>query len=190
MTRTLASTVFGATLAALSLSAPASAGNQTFNNPMHGPNRLDWCLNWGAGCGAEAAQAWCVAKGFENVVDFGIANDIGGSDPTRLLSTGAVCDQGFCDGFAHITCHSAAPTTVVFNKPKFQGNRLDFCVTWGLGCGQEAADAFCAWKGHASAASFTIANDIGGSNPTRLISTGAVCDQEFCDGFGQITCQD
>jgi hypothetical protein len=172
------------------LAQPAFAGNQTFNNPMHGGDRLDWCLNWGIGCGAEAANAWCVAKGFENASDFGIDEDIGSSTPTRLLSTGAVCDQGFCDGFDQITCYSSAPTTTAYNKPKYQGDRLDYCLTWGQGCGQDAANAFCQWKGHSSAQSFTVANDIGNSNPTRLIGTGAICDQGFCDGFGQITCED
>jgi hypothetical protein len=176
--------------ALIALSAPASAGSQTFSEPMQGSNRLDWCLNWGTGCGAEAANAWCVANGFESASDFGIANDIGAQSPTRLITTGAVCDQPFCDGFSHITCFSATPTTVVYNQPKFNGSRLDLCVTWGQDCGQPAANAFCQWKGHASAVSYTVANDIGSSAPTRLIGTGALCDQDFCDGFGEIVCQD
>jgi hypothetical protein len=189
MSRTAICSLFGGALALIAASQPASAGNQTFNNPSTSGDRLDWCMTWGQGCGAEAATAWCVAKGFENASDFAIAEDIGSSTPTRLLSTGAVCDQGFCDGFDYITCHSSAPTTTAYNKPKYQGDRLDYCLTWGQGCGQEAANAFCQWKGHASAQSFTVANDIGGSTPTRLISTGAVCDQGFCDGFGMITCE-
>ncbi len=94
----------GGVMMALMVAAPASAETTSFGNPMHGPNRLDWCLNWGVGCGAEAAKAWCVSKGFAMATDFAIANDIGASSPTRVMATGAVCDQGFCDGFAHITC--------------------------------------------------------------------------------------
>ena len=189
MLKTILCTAFGAA-AMLAAAAPASAGSQTFNNPMQGPNRLDWCLQWGTGCGAAAANAWCVAKGFQSASDFGMASDIGAQSPTRLITTGAVCDQAFCDGFAYITCFSPTPTTVTYNKPKFNGLRLDLCVTWGQGCGQPAADAFCQWKGHASAASYTVANDIGANAPTRLIGTSAICDQDFCDGFGKITCQD
>ena len=37
----------------------AEAENKTFENPMIGTNRLDWCADWGKGCGAEAATAWC-----------------------------------------------------------------------------------------------------------------------------------
>jgi hypothetical protein len=35
----------------------AEAENKTFENPMFGTNRLDWCADWGKGCGAEAATA-------------------------------------------------------------------------------------------------------------------------------------
>jgi hypothetical protein len=76
-----------------------------FNNPMQGPNRLDYCYNWGVGCGQQAATAWCQAHGYAGgAVAFQEAHDIGASQPTRLIGTGAVCDQNFCDGFASITC--------------------------------------------------------------------------------------
>jgi hypothetical protein len=174
-------------LAAAALIAPALAGTQTFVNPTQGPNRLDWCYDWAVGCGQQAADAWCVSKGFQNATAFDIANDIGGSSPTRIISTGAVCDQAFCDGFSYITCFSA--TTATFNNPMYNGNRLDWCVNWGVGCGQEAADKYCQSQGYGSAANLQIANDIGAGSPTRLIGTGAVCDQAFCDGFTFITCQ-
>jgi hypothetical protein len=85
--------------------AGASAETASFNNPMQGSNRLDWCYNWGVGCGEQAATAWCQAQGFAGgATGYNIANDIGASQPTRLIATGAVCDQGFCDGFQSITC--------------------------------------------------------------------------------------
>ena len=174
-------------IALWSLVAPASALEQSFNNPMQGPNRLDWCLNWGVGCGADAAHAWCVANGFTSATNFAIANDIGASSPTRLITTGAVCDQGFCDGFAQITCFRPTPSQN-FANPSVNGNRLDWCFAWGTGCGEQAADAFCAAQGFAAASSWGMAEDIGASSPTRLISTGAVCDQGFCDGFSNIQC--
>ena len=78
---------------------------QTFANPMEGSNRLDWCFNWAQGCGAQAATAWCQARGFAGgAIGFTQAANIGLSHPTRLIGTGAVCDQGFCSGFASITC--------------------------------------------------------------------------------------
>ncbi|MFO1133335.1 MAG: hypothetical protein U1E16_15160 [Hyphomicrobiales bacterium] len=165
----------------------AFAGTETFFKPKQGGNRLDWCLDWSTGCGAPAANAWCKAKGFETATSFSQAPDIGLKHPTRLLSSGAVCDQGFCDGFAQITCASAGGTT--FANPKQGGNRLDWCLSWSTGCGAPAATAWCKAKGFGSASSFTIAENIGASSPTRLLATGAVCDQGFCDGFAQITCE-
>jgi hypothetical protein len=188
MTRIIVSAFFGGLLALAALVSQASAASQTFNNPMQGPNRLDWCYNWGVGCGQQAANAWCVASGFQSATNFGIANDIGASAPTRLIGTGAVCDQGFCDGFAYITCYRPDPT-VTYNSPVYNGNPPDWCVNWGVECGKGAADRYCQWRGHTVATGFAIANDIGGATPTRLIGTGAVCDQGFCDGFAYITCQ-
>jgi hypothetical protein len=187
MLRLIICTAFGGLLTVLTLVAPASAATQTFGSPMQGPNRLDWCYNWGVGCGKQAADAWCVSKGFQNATSFSIANDIGASTPTRLIGTGAVCDQGFCDGFSSITCYK--PSAATFNAPMQGPNRLDWCFNWGVGCGKQAADAWCVSKGYSAATNFQIANDIGAATPTRLIGTGAVCDQGFCDGFAFITCQ-
>jgi hypothetical protein len=167
---------------------PSFAATETFSQPKQGGNRLDWCLDWSSGCGAPAANAWCKAKGFDKATSFTQAPDIGASQPTRLISSGAVCDQGFCDGFQQITCASDGATTFV--KPKQGGNRLDWCLNWASGCGEEAANAWCNAKGFAGgASSFSIAKDIGGTTPTRLLATNAVCDQDFCDGFAKITCE-
>jgi hypothetical protein len=167
---------------------PAGAAEQDFAKPKQGANRLDWCYDWGVGCGKQAADAWCKAKGFEESSVFAIASDIGANQPTRLIGTGAVCDQAYCDGFTHITCKTSTPQKMTFNKPKIQGNRLDWCYNWATGCGSMAANTFCASKGYAAATGFAMAADIGANQPTRLIGTGAVCDQQFCDGFKFITC--
>jgi hypothetical protein len=182
---------FAATAAAtiLAMSHLAAAETQTFQKPMHPQgNRLDWCLNWAQGCGKDAADAFCKQKGFKSAQSFTKATDIGDKVKTRVLATGAVCDQKLCDGFGAITC--VKPSNVVFDKPMHpQGSRLDWCVSWAQNCGKPAADAFCKAKGHAAGAvSFTKATDIGDKIKTRLIGTGAVCDQKMCDGFGQIVC--
>jgi hypothetical protein len=172
----------------MSFVASASAENKTFSNPMQAGNRLDWCFNWGVGCGSQAATAWCKAQGWANgAVSFSEATDIGATTPTRLFGTGAVCDQAFCDGFSQITC--SRPNAQTFNNPMQGSNRLDWCYSWGTGCGAVAANAWCKAHGFSSASAFSEAVDIGASSPTRLISTGAVCDQGFCDGFAAITCQ-
>ena len=171
-------------------SSQAQAGETlaTFLKPKFGGDRLDWCLNWASGCGKPAADAYCVHKGYQKSKIFVKANNIGSFTQTRLISTGAVCDQGFCDGFKKITCTKPAPVTHTFFKPKYQGNRLDWCVNWASSCGKPAADKFCEFKGFDKAIGFKKANNIGQSKPTRLIGTGAVCDQGFCDGFKRIRC--
>ncbi len=180
-------------LTAIALASTAHAETQTYANPKVSGDRLDLCLNWGTGCGKPAADAWCVSKGFSNSTGHVVANDIGASTPTRLITTGAVCDQDFCDGFAQVTCFKPgappAPDMQTYNKPKFNGMRLDLCVDWGVGCGQPAAKKYCQMKGWATAHSYVVANNIGASAPTRLIGTSAVCDQDFCDGFKQIVCK-
>ena len=176
-------------LVAMTLSNAALAEQVAYSNPKVGSQPLDLCLAWGVDCGKPAADAWCVTKGFAESVDHTVAADIGASTPTRLLSTGAVCDQGFCDGFASITCSRPDPVEQVYLQPKINGNRLDLCVDWGTGCGAPAAKKFCQAEGWATAADYTVAQDIGASTPTRLIGTGAVCDQGFCDGFEAITCK-
>lgn len=167
----------------------AFAAAKKYINPIWGGDRLDWCFSWSAGCGKQAADAFCKAKGFDNAQGFSQAPDIGAVTPTRLISTGAVCDQNFCDGFSFIDCVSAAPTQQTFTKPKFKGNRLDWCFNWSVGCGEQAASAWCKSKGFAKASAWAMASDIGAVSPTRLIGTGAVCDQPFCDGFKWLVCQ-
>ena len=190
--KTLSVTTASIIISAVSLVSTAHAESQSFANPKVGAQRLDLCLNWGVGCGKPAADAWCVSKGFTTSTGHVVAYDIGDVRPTRLITTGAVCDQHYCDGFSQVTCFKpGAPTPVdsqVYLKPKFNGMRLDLCVDWSVGCGQPAAKKFCQSKGWATAQNYTVANNIGAYAPTRLIGTGAVCDQNFCDGFKAIRC--
>jgi hypothetical protein len=172
----------GAAAAMLAFTLPASAETRTFSNPKQGGQRLDWCFNWAEGCGTQAANAWCVARGYENATSFGKAEDV---PPTRLIGTGALCDQPFCDSFTYITCYRAGASTQTFANPMQGAQRLDWCFNWATGCGGQAANAWCVSKGFAAATAWGKANDIP---PTRLIGTGAVCDQPFCDGFTYITC--
>lgn len=175
-------------LAAFLFTPAAQAETVTYDNPSVGSQPLDLCFSWGEGCGKPAADAWCVNNGFDESVNHIVAEDIGLSTPTRLISTGAVCDQAFCDGIAQVTCSRPDPQEQTYDKPKFMGNRLDYCAEWGAGCGEQAATLFCQAEGWAYSKSHVPAEDIGASSPTRVISTMAVCDQGFCDGFASITC--
>lgn len=191
--KTLLVTTASAIVGIISFASAAHAETQAFANPKVSGQRLDLCLEWGTGCGKPSADAWCVSKGFTNSSSHVVAHNIGVVTPTRLMSTGAVCDQPFCDGFSQVTCFKPGapppPAMQGYNKPKFNGMRLDLCVDWGVGCGQPAAKKYCQMKGWATAHSYVVANNIGAYAPTRLIGTSAVCDQPFCDGFQKIVCK-
>ncbi len=83
---------------------------------------------------------------------------------------------------------AATATPKVFDKPMYNGKRLDWCLAWDKECGQIAADAFCKTNGFSKATAFNQDPHIGDAEPTRVITNGAVCDQALCNGFKEITC--
>jgi hypothetical protein len=121
--KTLLVTTASAFIGIISFASAAQAETQAFANPKVSGQRLDLCLEWGTGCGKPSADAWCVSKGFTTSSSHVVAHDIGAVTPTRLMSTGAVCDQPFCDGFSQVTCFKPgappAPDMQGYNKPKF-----------------------------------------------------------------------
>ena len=72
---------------------------------MYKGNRLDWCRSWAKDCGKGAADAWCQYQGLEAASKFQIDENIGKASPTKIISTGQICNQGFCDGFKSIECY-------------------------------------------------------------------------------------
>lgn len=192
----------------------AQAENKTFENPMIGTNRLDWCSDWGKGCGADAATAWCKTNAYDHSVNVQQAPDIGASSPTQLIATGEVCDQSYCDGFTSITCAPAelpvpaAPTTPeepavdapapaptpapqvaesaskMFKNPEQDGVRLNWCFSGDAGCGKKAAEAWCTQQGFSGAKDFKYVSAI---KPTIQIGTGKT-DKKASKAFSRVTC--
>ena len=76
-----------------------------------------------------------------------------------------------------------------FNYPKIDNFRLDWCKYWATECGKPAADEFCKRKGYSSAISFKADSDIGLQSTTKVIGTGQLCSDSFCDGFKYIECE-
>lgn len=199
-------------LAAAALSgfaaSPAMADSKTFGNPKVGGNRLDWCYGWATGCGAPAADAFCKKQGYTNATAFDQDADIGDASPTRVISTGQICDAPDCDGFAFIKCEKVivllppkkiplpvpppplppAAMAKDFMKPKYNGVRLDFCFAGDSGCGQKAADAFCDSVGFEEADDYTPAMGIGPLKPTVQIGTGQVKVKALANAFKKIRC--
>ncbi len=86
--------------------APPPPGlRRTFHNPrIRGGYRLDWCRRWGQNCGRGAANEYCRRRGYAHASSFTQDPNIGLHSPTRIITSGQICSQNFCDGFRHITC--------------------------------------------------------------------------------------
>ncbi len=78
-----------------------------------------------------------------------------------------------------------------YQKPTWQGARVDWCDQWAKDCGEPAADHFCQLRigGDAKATGFKKANDIGKTTPTRTLVEGRTCAKAKCDGFETISCE-
>ena len=76
-----------------------------------------------------------------------------------------------------------------FSNPMLKNRRVDICLHWGVECGKPAADAFCRAKNYASAAEWTVAENIGAQSPTLVLGDDKVCSDPSCDGFALIRCQ-
>jgi hypothetical protein len=87
-----------------------AALSNTIQNPMQGEYRLDFCLHYSktsgafGGCGGQAADAWCKARGFAKARQWVVARDIGATSPTSVIGDDRICNDARCDGFASITC--------------------------------------------------------------------------------------
>lgn len=200
-----------ALLAALALcifSFAAVAETKTFVSPIFAGYLLDWCVSWGTGCGADAATAWCKTEDFEAATDVRRAADIGAATPTKLISTGEICDKSYCDGFSFITCARVdppppepieittepAPPPVTapvveaaeetFENPQFNDIRLNWCFDGKAGCGKRAADAWCVQREFKSAKNF---ESIKGIRSTIQIGTGKT-KKAAGRAFRRITC--
>lgn len=202
--------VIAAVVALCCSSRIVEAETKTFDNPTFRGDRLDWCVNWGEGCGAPAATAWCKTVGFDESIGSNQAPDIGASTPTRLIATGEVCNQSYCDGFTSITCATVAapaapppaplepteaPSTPepppveetsneTFKNPMLAGVRLNWCFSGDSGCGAKAAEAWCAQQEFSTAKDFKY---VSGVKPTIQIGTGKTT-KKAAKGFSRVTC--
>lgn len=203
--------VIAAVVALCFSSRLAEAETKTFDNPSFGGERLDWCVNWGEGCGGPAATAWCKTVGFDEAINSKQAPDIGASTPTRLIATREICDQSYCDGFTSITCATVAaplpappPAPIeatetpsapaappveesadeTFRNPMLNGIRLNWCFDGDSGCGKKAAEAWCAQQEFSTAKDFKY---VSGIKPTIQIGTGTTA-KKAAKAFSRVTC--
>jgi len=74
---------------------------------------------------------------------------------------------------------------ITIRNPEVNGMALDMCKKWGKECGKPAADAYCRAHGYIGALSYKVEYD---TPPTRVISTGQVCNASFCDRIVEVKC--
>lgn len=72
-----------------------------------------------------------------------------------------------------------------FDAPMVDGVALDICREWGNNCNKPAADLFCQRQNFVESETFQIAND---QPPTRIITSGKLCEEKSCDRFSWIKC--
>jgi hypothetical protein len=174
------------------------AEERTFKKPKSGQFRVDWCYKWGVQCGETAAKRYCKSKGYDDATDFAISKDIGDEFPTKVLSSGQICDDETCDGFKFITCERSdeedednTPVFIdtAFNKPSVDGVRIHFCYVPGKGCGQKAADFYCKGVGYEKALSYQQSTVLIALKTPRYLGTGQLCEGLDCVGFKTIQCR-
>lgn len=78
-----------------------------------------------------------------------------------------------------------ADHVVVFDEPRIDGYRVDVCLHFGQQCGKPAADAWCRMQGYAEASTWVTG---GKGMHTKILGSGQICDQFYCDGFTSIHC--
>ncbi len=131
--------------------------------------------------------------------------DLGALEGRRIMVTGellpgdtffveeeTLIDRGPCDAFRSGDGASgdwmpgdASGEGTKFIDPLVNGVPLDYCLDWGSACGKPAADAWCRAQGYAEASTFEVR---GASPPTRIFSSGRICDMVFCDRIISLTC--
>jgi hypothetical protein len=77
---------------------------------------------------------------------------------------------------------------MTFSSPVYKGLRIDWCVASGIGCGREAALAYCNARRFEDVASFRT-EKAARSERTRLMGSGETCMAgQNCTAFASITC--
>jgi hypothetical protein len=81
------------------------ADERTYFKPKIGGYRLNYCETKGAGCGQDAADAFCDAQGYDEATDFVQSARVPpGVKPSRFIGNNRLCKGSGCYAFNSITC--------------------------------------------------------------------------------------
>ncbi len=72
--------------------------------------------------------------------------------------------------------------------PQIDGVRLDWCLSYGVDCGEEVAYKWCIENNYSKPLYWEIDKDIGVNEPTSTLNSRESCYKDACDGFKTIVC--
>lgn len=75
-----------------------------------------------------------------------------------------------------------------FVRPRIEGVRLDWCLSYGSDCGEEVAYKWCIENNYSKPLFWEIDKDIGVTEPTATLNSRESCFKNGCDGFKTIVC--
>lgn len=87
--------------------SPGGGGGdeRTYFKPKIGSYRLNYCETKGSGCGQDAADAFCDARGYDEASDFVQSSPVPpGVKPSRFIGNNKLCKGPGCYAFNSITC--------------------------------------------------------------------------------------
>jgi hypothetical protein len=85
--------------------AQAGASIRVYTLPQQDGYLLSSCLEANGDCGKPAADAWCQSNGFEGALTFQRERR---EAITRMLGSGAFCEDRVCETFRQIKCFTPA----------------------------------------------------------------------------------
>lgn len=87
-----------------------------------------------------------------------------------------------------LVCSYTIADVSEFIEPRFEGLRVDRCLSWAKDCDEPAAYNWCLGKGYAKAVYWELDHNVGSREPTKMLSSKQICNKSVCDAFKTIVC--
>lgn len=188
-------------LAVAGLVAPASlsaADEIRIDNPLVDGVPVDWCRNWGQGCGWAGAHAFCRERGFERALQYEIFHP----GRTYIVGGDTFCTGATCTALQSVTCKmmpgqaaalrppapppdAARPARMRFDHPRNEGTPADWCSVRGLDCGWGGAHKFCESRGYDRAIDWSTYRP----GSTKVLGEAVPCHGPGCVGLRHVVCE-
>lgn len=168
---------------------PPTLGGVRYDFPRMNGEYVDWCVTWGTNCGQAGADYFCQRQGHGTASSW----ERFPGQRTLVLGSNQICPGG-CDALRDVVCSTSGtvpapppPPTLQsqhFSIPRYNGELVDWCVTWATDCGQGGADQFCRTQGFSHASSWQRYP----GQRTLVLGDNQIC-ANGCDALRDVTCQ-